>query len=211
MLGPAHPPVDEGHASGHTHAHTPFNCRFIRIKALQLPTAIHPLRGPTPSPTAPPAPLDAPKLKIEANPREAIVTEGETVTMTCQVLSSNPGYQNIAWLKDGTLLRGQETLMLTLSTVTKEMSGKYQCEASNEIGLGQSEEVDLQVYCEPPGSWEGGRQGVSSGWNQGPGEVSKGGPGSPPSSASAGFFQMLRNLPGLRSSPHQLRREIKYR
>uniref|UniRef100_A0A8C9K2J2 B-cell receptor CD22 n=1 Tax=Panthera tigris altaica TaxID=74533 RepID=A0A8C9K2J2_PANTA len=91
----------------------------------------------------------APKLKIEATPREAIVTEGESVTMTCQVLSSNPGYQKIAWLKDGTLLREQETLKLTLSTVTKEMSGKYQCQASNEIGSRQSEEVDLQVYYPP--------------------------------------------------------------
>lgn len=86
--------------------------------------------------------------------------------MTCQVLSSNPPHWNIAWLKDGTRLMEQETLMLTLSAVTKEMSGKYQCEASNEIGSGQSEEVVLQVYRERPGSWEGGRQGVSRGWNQ---------------------------------------------
>ncbi|XP_040302070.1 B-cell receptor CD22 isoform X1 [Herpailurus yagouaroundi] len=94
----------------------------------------------------------APKLKIEATSREAIVTEGGSVTMRCQVLSSNPSYQNIAWLKDGTLLREEETLTLTLSTVTKEMSGKYQCEASNEIGPGQSEEVDLQVYYAPESS-----------------------------------------------------------
>ncbi|KAF0876413.1 CD22 protein, partial [Crocuta crocuta] len=90
-----------------------------------------------------------PQLKIEASPREANVTEGESVTMTCQVLSSNPPHWNIAWLKDGTRLMEQETLTLTLSSVTKEMSGKYQCEASNEIGSGQSEEVVLQVYHAP--------------------------------------------------------------
>ncbi|XP_029781746.1 B-cell receptor CD22 isoform X2 [Suricata suricatta] len=90
-----------------------------------------------------------PKLKIEASPRGANVTEGESVTMTCQVLSSNPGYRNIAWLKDRIPLREQETLTLTLPSVTKEMSGKYRCEASNEIGLGWSEEVVLQVYHAP--------------------------------------------------------------
>lgn len=86
--------------------------------------------------------------------------------MTCQIISSNPEYRHISWLKDGLSLRpeemwgAQEKLKLTLSTVTKEMSGKYQCEALNDIGSGKSEEVDLQVLCEPPGRQGGGRQRV---------------------------------------------------
>lgn len=76
--------------------------------------------------------------------------------MTCQVISSNPEVRNIAWLKDGTRLREQKTSTLTLFSVTKKMSGKYQCEAFNDVGSGQSDAVVLQVYCEPPGSWERG-------------------------------------------------------
>ncbi|XP_005596211.3 B-cell receptor CD22 isoform X1 [Equus caballus] len=96
-----------------------------------------------------------PKLKIEVSPKEATVTKGEEVTMTCQIISSNPEYRHISWLKDGISLRpeemwgAQEKLKLTLSTVTKEMSGKYQCEARNDIGSGKSEEVDLQVLYAP--------------------------------------------------------------
>ncbi|XP_030881131.1 B-cell receptor CD22 isoform X2 [Leptonychotes weddellii] len=89
-----------------------------------------------------------PKLKIEVNPEGANVTEGESVTMTCQVISSNPEFRSIAWLKDGTQLR-EETPTLTLSSVTKKMSGEYQCEAFNDLGSGQSDEVFLQVYYAP--------------------------------------------------------------
>nr|XP_025710220.1 B-cell receptor CD22 isoform X2 [Callorhinus ursinus] len=90
-----------------------------------------------------------PKLKIEVSPEGANVTEGESVTMTCQVISSNPEFRSIAWLKDGTQLREQETLTLTLSSVTRKMSGEYHCEAFNDLGSGQSDEVFLQVYYAP--------------------------------------------------------------
>ncbi|XP_062966008.1 B-cell receptor CD22 [Cynocephalus volans] len=91
----------------------------------------------------------SPKLKIEVNPSETTVVEGKTVTMTCQIISSNPEYHTISWLKDGTLLKEQETLTLTLSTVTKEMSGKYRCQASNNIGTGKSDDVALEVQYAP--------------------------------------------------------------
>uniref|UniRef100_A0A452S416 B-cell receptor CD22 n=1 Tax=Ursus americanus TaxID=9643 RepID=A0A452S416_URSAM len=90
-----------------------------------------------------------PKLKIEVSPEGANVTEGESVTMACQVISSNPESWGISWLKDGTRLREQKTPTLTLSTVTKTMSGKYQCEAFNDLGSGRSDEVVLQVYYAP--------------------------------------------------------------
>uniref|UniRef100_A0A8I3MUW4 B-cell receptor CD22 n=4 Tax=Canis lupus familiaris TaxID=9615 RepID=A0A8I3MUW4_CANLF len=90
-----------------------------------------------------------PKLKIEVSPGGANVTEGESVIMTCQVISSNPEYRRITWLKDGNTLQEQETFTLTLSPVTKMMSGKYQCEAFNDVGSGQSDGVVLQVYYAP--------------------------------------------------------------
>lgn len=82
------------------------------------------------------------------------------MTMTCQVISSNPEYQTLSWFKDGILMREQETLQreqktlkLTLPKVTKQMSGKYHCEANNDLGSSASEAV-LQVLCELPGSSE---------------------------------------------------------
>uniref|UniRef100_A0A8D1S8W9 B-cell receptor CD22 n=1 Tax=Sus scrofa TaxID=9823 RepID=A0A8D1S8W9_PIG len=90
-----------------------------------------------------------PKLEVQVSPREATVREGESVTMTCQVISSHPEYWHVWWLKDGTLLSRERTFSLTLPRVTRQMSGKYQCQAQNAIGSGISEGVDLKVHYPP--------------------------------------------------------------
>ncbi|XP_011380067.1 B-cell receptor CD22 isoform X2 [Pteropus vampyrus] len=100
-----------------------------------------------------------PKLEIKVSPEDATVKEGNSVTMTCQIISSNPEYLTIFWLKDGNRLEEQETLQrekkmvtLTLPSVTKDMSGKYHCVARNDIGSEQSQ-VALQVLYAPRHSW----------------------------------------------------------
>ncbi|KAM6154334.1 B-cell receptor CD22 [Erethizon dorsatum] len=90
-----------------------------------------------------------PKLEIEVNPREAIVMKGEFVIMTCQVTSSNPEHKTISWLKDGILMKEQQQPTLTLPKVTKETDGTYVCQASNDVGLGRSKEVNLKVLYAP--------------------------------------------------------------
>ncbi|KAL1769132.1 B-cell receptor CD22 isoform X1 [Sigmodon hispidus] len=87
-----------------------------------------------------------PQLMIEVKPTE--VMKGDSVTMTCQVVSSNPQYKTVSWTKDGQTLPKQ-TLTLTLHAVTKDMSGKYQCQASNDLGQGRSKEVALTVLFAP--------------------------------------------------------------
>lgn len=120
-------------------------------QALPFLATSTPLRIPSPLPNHPSVPPDIPKLKINVTPSEATVKEGESVTMTCQVISSNPEHGTVSWLKDGTAL-GEKRLSLTLSSVTKDSSGKYHCQASNDRGVGMSEEVALDVLCEPPRS-----------------------------------------------------------
>ncbi|KAM7233547.1 hypothetical protein CapIbe_015683 [Capra ibex] len=89
----------------------------------------------------------APKLEIQVSPEEATVTEGESVTMRCQV-TSNPPHWSVSWFKDGTQLEEQGTT-LTLPEVTRTMSGQYTCQASNDVGPRQSDAVDLQVHYAP--------------------------------------------------------------
>lgn len=72
---------------------------------------------------------------------------GGSVNMTCQVTSSNPEHSPVSWVKDGHPLQKQ-TPTLILGEVTKDMSGKYHCQATNDLGLGLSEEVALTVLCE---------------------------------------------------------------
>ncbi|CAK6436938.1 unnamed protein product [Pipistrellus nathusii] len=97
------------------------------------------------------------KPKLDVIPKEITVTEGDPVTMTCQVISSNPEYQTLSWFKDGILMREQETLQreqktlkLTLPKVTKQMSGKYHCEANNDLGSSASEAVLQVLYAPEP-------------------------------------------------------------
>lgn len=143
--------------AAHTHM-LRVSCYFTRRKAQQLLTALYPLRISCPLPHCPCAPPDFPQLKIEVSPNGTNVIKGDSVTMTCQITSSNPEYQSMSWVKDGILLKEQETLhweqkmvILTLAKVTKEMSGKYHCEARNALGIAKSPDVILLVHCEPPG------------------------------------------------------------
>lgn len=98
-------------------------------------------------------------MKIQVSPEEATVTEGESVTMRCQV-TSNPPHKNVSWFKDRTRLKEQGTT-ITLPEVTRTMSGQYTCQVSNEVGTRRSDAVDLQVHCEPPGSCKRGRLGAA--------------------------------------------------
>uniref|UniRef100_A0A2R8P4H2 B-cell receptor CD22 n=1 Tax=Callithrix jacchus TaxID=9483 RepID=A0A2R8P4H2_CALJA len=90
-----------------------------------------------------------PQLKINVTPSEPTVREGDSVTMTCEVSSSNPDYRTVSWHKDGALLEGQNTLTLQLPEVTKHQSGTYCCQASNDVGTGMSGPVVLQVKYPP--------------------------------------------------------------
>ncbi|OWK16285.1 hypothetical protein Celaphus_00004518 [Cervus elaphus hippelaphus] len=90
----------------------------------------------------------APKLKIQVSPEEATVPEGESVTMRCQVMGSNPPHGTVSWFKDRTRLKEQGTTV-TLPEVTRTMSGQYTCQVSNEVGTRRSDAVDLQVHYAP--------------------------------------------------------------
>ncbi|XP_037585756.1 B-cell receptor CD22 isoform X1 [Cebus imitator] len=90
-----------------------------------------------------------PQLKIKITPSELTVREGDSVTMTCEVSSSNPDYRTVSWRKDGALLEGQNTLRLALPAVTKHQNGTYCCQATNDVGTGMSDPVVLQVQYAP--------------------------------------------------------------
>ncbi|XP_012507004.1 PREDICTED: B-cell receptor CD22 isoform X1 [Propithecus coquereli] len=90
-----------------------------------------------------------PKLQITVSPREATVKEGDSVSMTCKVVSSNPEHRTVSWLKDGAPLSVQETPTLTLHPVARNMSGQYSCQASNNLGTSESGKVALEVQYAP--------------------------------------------------------------
>ena len=61
------------------------------------------------------------------------VTEGDNVTLTCNITDGVPKPNRIRWLKDKTPLDKTKT-NLVLRDLKKEQEGTYTCETSNEGG-----------------------------------------------------------------------------
>ena len=61
------------------------------------------------------------------------VTEGDNVTLTCNITDGVPKHNGIRWLKDKTPLDETKT-NLVLQGIKKQQEGTYTCETSNEGG-----------------------------------------------------------------------------
>ena len=70
-----------------------------------------------------------PKVNLSGPHRP--VTEGEDVTLTCNITDGFPKPNLILWLKDKTYLDVKDTT-LVLRGIRKEQEGTYTCETSNE-------------------------------------------------------------------------------
>ena len=62
------------------------------------------------------------------------VTEGDNVTLTCNITDGVPKPNGIRWLKDKTPLLDKTKTNLVLRDLKKEQEGTYTCETSNEGG-----------------------------------------------------------------------------
>ena len=72
-----------------------------------------------------------PKLSLSGS--HHTVTEGDNVTLTCQIIDGVPKPKLIRWLKEKTPLDKKNT-NLVLRSIKKEQEGNYTCETSNEGG-----------------------------------------------------------------------------
>ena len=72
-----------------------------------------------------------PEVSLSGSHR--LVTEGDNVTLTCNITDGVPKPDQIRWLKDKTLLDKTKT-NLVLRDLKKEQEGLYTCETSNEGG-----------------------------------------------------------------------------
>ena len=72
-----------------------------------------------------------PKVKVNLPKLHHPVTEGDNVTLTCNITDGVPN--QIRWLKDKNYL-DDKTTNLVLWDIKKEQEGTYTCEASNGAG-----------------------------------------------------------------------------
>ena len=76
------------------------------------------------------------------------LAEGQAVTLTCAV-ESNPPANQVTWRRSGSVagavLTNQATF--TISPVSRDLAGSYECVAENLLGRSQPAAIQLQVQC----------------------------------------------------------------
>ena len=86
------------------------------------------------------------------HPQNATKIEGDNVTFTCNA-TGNPA-PTFRWTKNGSVLTTGSRIslssggkQLTLTNVTREDSGQYVCEATNNVMTVPSDSATLNVQC----------------------------------------------------------------
>ncbi|XP_073411190.1 sialoadhesin isoform X2 [Dendrobates tinctorius] len=83
-------------------------------------------------------------VKMIVQPSDRNLKQGDSVTLSCQVNSSNPAITSYTWYKDG--LRVSEERMITFHSLTRNDHGEYRCEVQNSVGHASSNAGQLSVF-----------------------------------------------------------------
>ena len=92
------------------------------------------------------------KPEFSVHPQNATQIEGSNVSFTCNA-TGNPA-PTFRWNKNGSVLTtgsrislSSDGKQLTLTNVTREDSGQYVCEATNNVRTVPSDSATLNVQC----------------------------------------------------------------
>ncbi|KAK5862001.1 hypothetical protein PBY51_017434 [Eleginops maclovinus] len=77
------------------------------------------------------------------------VTQGDTMTLTCNVIRSNPHSITYVWSKNGKTINGEKTKHYVVERIKPEDKGSYTCTASNTAGDGTSKPFEIMVNYGP--------------------------------------------------------------
>lgn len=91
--------------------------------------------------------LDAPSVDLTMTPRQSVIKEGDSLTLTCNVKRSNPKPDSYRWWKNRKQVSQIHMSQSTyhLGQVEPEDSGSYKCTATNSEGTGTSNSINVQV------------------------------------------------------------------
>uniref|UniRef100_A0A8C5PWD1 Ig-like domain-containing protein n=1 Tax=Leptobrachium leishanense TaxID=445787 RepID=A0A8C5PWD1_9ANUR len=89
--------------------------------------------------------LHAPKdVKVLLTSSRDVIKQGDSVTLTCQVKSSNPAIDTYTWYKNGEVHSTGE--LISFNSISRNDFGEFQCKAENVFGKQTSEMVQLAVF-----------------------------------------------------------------
>jgi hypothetical protein len=86
-----------------------------------------------------------PKVSVKSS-SDTELAEGDSVTLFCEADSNPPATVSWRKLEKTTKCIGNQPT-ITISSVTKDSAGSYQCVAENELGRSQPETIDVDVQC----------------------------------------------------------------
>jgi hypothetical protein len=93
----------------------------------------------------------SPTNSSSSSSNTSVLVEGGSVTLHCEV-DSNPAANRVSWRRSGSaattaaILTSQPTF--TVSPVSRETAGSYECVAENLLGLSEPAALHLNVKCE---------------------------------------------------------------
>jgi hypothetical protein len=96
------------------------------------------------------ATIFTPSNSSSSSSNASVLVEGGSVTLHCEV-ESNPAATRVTWRRSGSaattaaILTSQPTF--TMSPVSRETAGSYECVAENLLGLSEPAVLQLNVEC----------------------------------------------------------------
>ncbi|XP_072409772.1 B-cell receptor CD22-like [Chiloscyllium punctatum] len=75
--------------------------------------------------------------------------EGDSVTLQCDVLYSQPAITGYSWYQDGAWLPSARRQTMEIRDISYSQFGEYFCEVRNRIGSGRSEGIELRGQYKP--------------------------------------------------------------
>ncbi|XP_029450106.1 sialoadhesin isoform X2 [Rhinatrema bivittatum] len=82
--------------------------------------------------------------EVLLNPSRQNVKEGDSVSLTCKVNSSNPEVTSYTWYKNGKIYHKEQLLLF--QSLARADYAEYSCEVQNAIGVGLSPVIALSVF-----------------------------------------------------------------
>ncbi|XP_044064256.1 B-cell receptor CD22 [Siniperca chuatsi] len=87
-----------------------------------------------------------PQVEVTMTSPATDVTQGDQITLTCNVKKSNPQPTSYAWFKNGAEIGSKQTYVLKIEP---EDQGFYRCSATNSVGTGYSNQHNIEVKYGP--------------------------------------------------------------
>ena len=91
---------------------------------------------------------DLPQVNVVLTGSGGILTEGQNHTLICEASGGGSIAYTYMWLKDGSVVSGQNSSTYSFSPLRENDSGKYQCNVSLGSTTMMSGVVTINVVCE---------------------------------------------------------------